>query len=180
VSWKPRDLTGVVVSLGPGSYTGLRVGVISAKVLAYATGCAVLGIPTFEVIALQAPLSARRIEVLADAQKDKVYCQPFERSADGILRPAAPLAIVPWNTWAANVPPGAVVTGPGALKYPDRLPPEVTVLPAEVREPLLSSLLARGLERLRRGERDDPYALEPLYLRASSAEEQWDTLQRPS
>ena len=52
--WSPRDLAGVVVGLGPGSYTGLRVGIMSARVFAYATGCALIGIGTFSAIASQA------------------------------------------------------------------------------------------------------------------------------
>src|SRR5205823_13861207 len=51
--WQPRDLQGVIVSRGPGSYTGLRVGLMSAKTLAYATGCALLAVDTFTAIALQ-------------------------------------------------------------------------------------------------------------------------------
>ena len=49
--WKARDLTGVIVSRGPGSYTGLRVGIMTAKTLAYATGCALLAIDTFAAVA---------------------------------------------------------------------------------------------------------------------------------
>src|SRR5579862_1914495 len=43
-SWKARALDGVIVSKGPGSYTGLRVGIMSAKTLAYGTGCALLAV----------------------------------------------------------------------------------------------------------------------------------------
>jgi tRNA threonylcarbamoyladenosine biosynthesis protein TsaB len=172
--WNPRDLTAVVVSLGPGSYTGLRVGVISAKVLGYTTGCVVLGIPTFQAIARQAPVSHGRIDVLADAQKDRVYTQSFLRDDRGALLPAGELRIVTWDEWAKTCPAGTVITGPGALKYPDRVPRGVAILAPDVREPQLESLLALALERLERSERDDPFALEPLYLRPSSAEEQWD------
>src|SRR5690349_16583220 len=56
--WKVRELDGVLVSLGPGSYTGLRIGIMSAKTLAYASGCLVLGLPTFAAIARQAPAEA--------------------------------------------------------------------------------------------------------------------------
>src|SRR5205814_2216971 len=50
--WKPRDIQAVFVSRGPGSYTGLRVGITSAKVFAYATGCALVGVDTFSAIAM--------------------------------------------------------------------------------------------------------------------------------
>src|SRR6267154_1673026 len=67
--WAPRDLGGVIVSLGPGSYTGLRVGIMSAKMLAHAIGCALLGAPTFEVLARQAASTVRELVVIADAQR---------------------------------------------------------------------------------------------------------------
>ena len=57
--WQPRDVQAVIVSRGPGSYTGLRVGIISAKTFAYATGCDLLAVDTFAALALQAPASVR-------------------------------------------------------------------------------------------------------------------------
>src|SRR5687768_12135976 len=53
--WQPRDVQLVAVTIGPGSFTGLRVGVTAAKTLAYAVGCEVMGVDTLEVIAAQAP-----------------------------------------------------------------------------------------------------------------------------
>src|SRR5262249_39039344 len=81
--WRPRDLDGVIVSRGPGSYTGLRVGIMSAKALAYATGCALLAVDTFAAIAAQAPPEALTLHVLADAQQDQLYVQPFRRAGAG-------------------------------------------------------------------------------------------------
>src|SRR5262245_25336168 len=90
--WRPRDLDAVVVGRGPGSYTGLRVGVMSAKALAYATGCALVAVDTFTAIALQAPDEADRLDVLADAQQDNVYVQAFARPGPGApMRPAGEL-----------------------------------------------------------------------------------------
>src|SRR5262245_29331387 len=59
--WRPRDLDAVLVSRGPGSYTGLRVGVMSAKALAYATGCRLLAVETFAAITRQSPEAVGRL-----------------------------------------------------------------------------------------------------------------------
>jgi tRNA threonylcarbamoyladenosine biosynthesis protein TsaB len=170
--WRPRDLQGVIVSRGPGSYTGLRVGVMSAKALAYATGCALLAVDTFRAVALQAPAEAALLDVLADAQQDRIYVQPFGRD-DGGWRERAALAVRPFPEWLAGREAGAWVTGPGLRKWEGRLPGDVPRVEPAGREPQPASLLRLGLARYQAGERDDPYALEPLYLRPSSAEEQW-------
>ena len=171
--WRPRDLQAVVVSRGPGSYTGLRVGLMSAKTFAYATGCALLAVDTFAALALQAPPSAMRLDVLADAQQDKVYVQSFVRSAPDGWRASTELAIRPFIDWLAAREPSAWVTGPGLLKWASRLPADVPILDASLWEPQPASVLRIGLELYLDGERDDPWTLEPLYLRPSSAEEQW-------
>jgi tRNA A37 threonylcarbamoyladenosine modification protein TsaB len=81
------------------------------------------------------------------------------------------LAILPVGEWLLTLAPEAWVSGPGLRKYAQRLPPGVNVV--EDRDPRPESLLRLGLARYLRGERDDVYAVEPLYLRPSSAEEQW-------
>lgn len=174
-NWRARDLDGVVVSRGPGSYTGLRVGIISAKTLAYATGCRLLAVETFAAIARQTPAGAEIVDVVADAQQDKVYVQRFSRTPS--WSSASPLKIAPFADWVAtlaDVTLGKVwVTGPALMKQRGRLPPGASVVAATEWSPRAESLLALGLERWERGERDDPFALEPLYLRPSSAEEKW-------
>jgi tRNA threonylcarbamoyladenosine biosynthesis protein TsaB len=170
--WKPRDVTAVVVSLGPGSYTGLRVGVMSAKAFAYATGCAVVGVETFAAVAQQAPPEVDRLDVLADAQKSNVYVQPFMRAAGGWTAAGA-LTIRPFAEWLAGRAAEAAVSGPGLLKWRTSLPAGVPVLDESLWEPRAESLLRLGLARLEAGLSDNVLSLEPLYLRPSSAEEQW-------
>ena len=68
------------------------------------------------------------------------------------------------------------VTGPGLEVFAARLPAELTVLPRETWLPLPASLLKVGLASFEKGERDNVHGVEPLYLRASSAEEKWDKL----
>jgi tRNA threonylcarbamoyladenosine biosynthesis protein TsaB len=169
--WRPSDLQAVLVSRGPGSYTGLRVGIISAKAFAYATGCALLAVDTFAAVALQAPPGCDRLDVLADAQQDRVYLQPFARASGG-WRPLGDLTIVPVAEWLARRPPDAWASGPGLKKWEDRLPPEARRVEEAQRDPQPTSILHLGLARYRAGERDDVWCVEPLYLRPSSAEEQ--------
>jgi tRNA threonylcarbamoyladenosine biosynthesis protein TsaB len=170
--WRARDLDGVLVGRGPGSYTGLRVGIMSAKAFAYATSRALIGVDTFAVLATQAPAEVGRVDVLADAQQDKVYAQTFAREGE-MWRAETELRIVPFAEWLAGRRSEAWVTGPGLKKWQDQLPAEVPRVNPTLWDPHAESLLAVGLARYRAGERDDPWSLEPLYLRPSSAEERW-------
>lgn len=172
--WRPRDLHAVIVSRGPGSYTGLRVGVMSAKALAYATGCGLLGVETFAAVALQAPAEATTVEVIADAQQGRVYAQRFRRATpDAPLSAEGPLAIEEFAQRFDQPRVDTWVTGPGLRVYAPRLAGWLTAA-EEVWEPRPESLLRLGLTRFLAGERDDVWAMEPLYLRPSSAEEQWE------
>jgi tRNA threonylcarbamoyladenosine biosynthesis protein TsaB len=171
--WKARDLAGVIVSRGPGSYTGLRVGVMSAKTLAYAAGCALLAVDTFPAIAWQAPAEARVLDVVADAQQDRVYRERFARDDADVWRTQTPLAILSVADWLPTLSGAVWVAGPGLENLAARLPGVTPIAPQPDWTPRPEGLLTRGLQRWERGERDDPFTLEPLYLRPSSAEEKW-------
>jgi tRNA threonylcarbamoyladenosine biosynthesis protein TsaB len=169
-AWKPGEVQAVIVSRGPGSYTGLRVGIASAKVFAYATGSAFLAVDTFAAIAAQAPEGVARLDVLADAQQGQIYVQSFVRADD--WQTVTPLAIRAFGEWLAQRDPASGVTGPGVPVYAEHLPTHVPRLPPETWHPNVASVLRLGLARYRAGERDDAWAAEPLYLRPSSAEQQ--------
>jgi tRNA threonylcarbamoyladenosine biosynthesis protein TsaB len=170
--WRPRDLDAVAVGLGPGSYTGLRVGVMSAKALAYAIGRPLIGVETFAAVAHQTPAAAARLDVLADAQQDKVYVQSFTRES-GFWQAAGRLTVQPFAAWLAGRAADAWVTGPGLHKWAGRLPAAAPVVDATMWDPQPASVLRLALARLAAGELSDVWTLEPLYLRPSSAEQQW-------
>jgi tRNA threonylcarbamoyladenosine biosynthesis protein TsaB len=171
-NWKPREVSAVIVSRGPGSYTGLRVGIMSAKTFAYALGCAAIAVDTFAAIARQVPDSVARVDVVADAQQDKIYVQSFIRDADG-WRALADLPLRPFAEWLAARQPDATVTGPGLRKWAAHLPEDVPVVSESLWDAQPQSLLQLGFARYSAGECDDLWTMEPLYLRPSSAEEQW-------
>jgi tRNA threonylcarbamoyladenosine biosynthesis protein TsaB len=171
-AWMPSDIHVVMVSRGPGSYTGLRVGIMSAKAFAYATGSAVLAIDTFAAIAEQAPAHIMRVDVLADAQQGKVYVQEFSRQqANALMESRSALVIRPFAELLEKRAPDAWATGPGLRGHEIDLP--ARMIASGQWDPQPESLLALGLLRYRRGEQDDVWSLEPLYLRPSAAEQQW-------
>ena len=170
--WGARDLGGVAIGRGPGSYTGLRVGIMSAKTMAYVVGCPLVALDTFAVIAAQSPAECGRIDIISDAQKEAVYIQGFVREYDK-WHANDELRVVEFADWLASRVPDAWVGGPGVVRYRDRLPVGVSLTAPECWSPSLDSLLALAVRRLDAGERDDAFTLEPLYLRASSAELQW-------
>jgi tRNA threonylcarbamoyladenosine biosynthesis protein TsaB len=167
-SLRPADLTGVMVSRGPGSYTGLRVGLATAKALAYAVGCQLRAVDTFAAIAEQVPAEARFVSVIADALQGQVYAQRFARH-DG-WRAERPLHITTAGAFAADLITGEWLSGPGVSVYDGQLPGTNPRAAGADREPRVESVFAVGL-RLAPLTREELFALEPLYLRGSSAEE---------
>jgi tRNA threonylcarbamoyladenosine biosynthesis protein TsaB len=173
-SWKPRDVSAVFAGRGPGSYTGLRVGLMTAKAFAYAVKCDLVAVDSFAAIAAAVEPRPGVLEVVADALRGLVYCQQYRHGADRGWVPVDGLAIVPVNDWTARLDPGATVTGPGVAVIEALLPPGIVLVPPDRRDADLPGLLAAGLARFSRAERDDVFSCEPLYLRRSSAEENWD------
>jgi tRNA threonylcarbamoyladenosine biosynthesis protein TsaB len=167
-SLTPADLTGIMASRGPGSYTGLRVGLMSAKALAYATGCKLIAVDTFAAIAEQAPPDAGQVWVIADALQGLVYVQGFARSDGGWLAADA-LRILPVEEWLPHATE-RWVSGPGLTVCADRVAKECRLVAEADREPRVESVFAVGT-RLQALSREELFALEPLYLRGSSAEE---------
>jgi tRNA threonylcarbamoyladenosine biosynthesis protein TsaB len=176
-NWQPSSIEVVLFSRGPGSYTGLRVGIISAKMLAYATGARVVAVDTLEVIALQAG-DRLPVEVVADAQQGNIYVQLFTRgNTPDIVRPASELTIRNVDDWLAARDASTWVSGPGLFRYSERLSAGARRIPAHEWEPRTETLLAVGMRRIELDQFDDPWTVEPLYLRPSSAEKKWEQLQ---
>src|SRR5205807_6782629 len=80
---KAEQIRLVATTVGPGSFTGLRVGVTTAKTFAYAVGAEVIGVNTLEAIAAQAPPDVNRLAVALDAQRQQVFAAEFSRLPTG-------------------------------------------------------------------------------------------------
>jgi tRNA threonylcarbamoyladenosine biosynthesis protein TsaB len=173
---RARDIQGVAVGLGPGSYTGLRVGVTAAKTLAYVSGARVMGFDSLHAIGRNAPAEVLRVSVLADAQRGEIYVADLCRVNPGAaLIPSGDTRIESIAGWLARQGPGVLVLGP-ALAVPRiraAVPDEIVATDSARNEPQGDRLAELARELWAGGRRDDPWLLEPWYLRRSAAEDQF-------
>jgi tRNA threonylcarbamoyladenosine biosynthesis protein TsaB len=150
-AWVPRgDLTAIAVGVGPGPFTGLRVGLVTARTLAMALGIPVYGVCTLDVLAVEAVDTAAvdgPFLVATDARRKEVYWASYD--ADGVRLDG------PQVSRPADVATDLPVVGAGALLYPDAFPHAVGP------EHPSAGVLA-GVVTEERAELLDP---DPLYLR---------------
>jgi tRNA threonylcarbamoyladenosine biosynthesis protein TsaB len=174
---KLPDVKVFAVGVGPGSYTGLRVGIMAAKTLAYATGASLVGFDSLAAIARNAPADARRISVIADAQRGNLYVADYLREATGPPRCTRATQIEPLVAWLARLEPETLVIGPAldAPRIRAALPHALNIAPPALNFPDGHRLIEQARELWDDGRRDDLWQLEPRYLRQSSAEELWNS-----
>ncbi len=132
------DVGTVLVGLGPGAFTGLRIGVATARGLALAGDARLGGVPSLTALALALAASpegeaGERFVPLIDARRHEVFAACYERGAGGV-RARTPLAAVPSADLEVYLEqfPGAVVGGDGAVLYAERVPRSATVAGAVV------------------------------------------------
>jgi tRNA threonylcarbamoyladenosine biosynthesis protein TsaB len=174
VGWRPRDVDLVAVAAGPGSFTGLRVGVTTAKAFAYAAGAGVLGVDTLDVVAAAAPEPIEHLWAVIDAQRGDLVAAEFRRAANRWMSAVGPAQLVPATSWLAALPSGSRVTGPGLSRLAERLPPGVEPLEPSLWQPTAEMVARVAIHDYRAGRRDDLWSLVPRYSRRSAAEEKWE------
>jgi len=163
----PRDVGLVAVGTGPGSYTGLRVGVTAARAFAYAAGAELLGVPSCDAWAAAAPLDARPLAVVLDARIRAVYLATYEAAGGAWTRRFGPELLAPAAA-AARIAEGSIVVGDGVAPYSEAFAGRVAA--ATPRRADAAHVAGIALARRARGERDAIDAVVPLYLRKTEAE----------
>jgi tRNA threonylcarbamoyladenosine biosynthesis protein TsaB len=171
------ELNLVAVGIGPGSYTGLRIGLTAARTLAYATRAALIGFDSLQGLAYNAPPESLRIHVVADAQRGDVYAADFAREAPEMpLISVSKSRVEPVSIWSERLDTRGIVLGPGldSSRIRAALPAGITIAEPHLHRPQAESLVALARDLWEGGQRDDLWTLEPNYLRRSAAEDQWE------
>lgn len=172
IGWK--DLDGIGVSIGPGSFTGLRIGLAAAKAMAMATGKPLIGVSTLQALALActARNENRLIGVLLDARKKEVYAGFFKHDAKkGMVQEGSPVVIPPAELLHQLQEPVTLI-GPGVAAYLDIFAgyDHIDIFPDYLAAPRAAFVGMLAAQDLAQANVADPATLAPLYVRASEAE----------
>ena len=170
-----EDLHGFGVTIGPGSFTGLRIGLAAAKGLAYASDKPLVGVSTLEALAGNIPYPRLPLVVALDARKSQVYTARFDSGMHGESVRVGPERISsPEELIAECQGTDTLFVGDGALRYRDQLKEQLgrrAVFAPSTAHHVRSPEVARlALARMSSCRREDLFSLSPNYIRRSEAE----------
>jgi tRNA threonylcarbamoyladenosine biosynthesis protein TsaB len=183
--WQPEQIEHVYLSLGPGSFTGLRIAIAIARGMHQAVGCKLIGVPTLDVISENALQSFAYVVPILDAKRGQVFSARYVRKADAvkselirIAEPALvdPAAFVRETLQLANGAPVAVL-GEGVDYHRDALAtvaaPNLQILDSSLWPPHAETVHRLGYRLAQQNGFADPTMLLPTYIRLPEAEEVW-------
>lgn len=164
--WAAGELTGLAVAIGPGSFTGLRIGVSAIKGLALALGLPIAAVPTLDALAAGLPGSARAVCPVLVARRDEVYTSLYRWDGPTMWREWDYMALSPRGL-AERLQEPVMLVGEGAALIAS---PFAQAAPAWRSLPSVAAVGHLGVQRLRAGHAVGAAELVPLYVRPSQAE----------
>jgi tRNA threonylcarbamoyladenosine biosynthesis protein TsaB len=170
-----EDIDGIAVVTGPGSFTGIRIGVATAKGFAYSLGQDIVGVTTLEAYGWQFKFFPGIVMPLIDARRNRVYAQGFvngEPVSEG--ENTSLLHVLEWCKAQENP---CLMVGDGAFAYRSQIEeklPSAVFPPGELGLLRPSAAASLGHARLSAGIKDDLFELNPSYMRKTEAEMKWN------
>jgi len=174
-SWGPGDLDEIYISVGPGSFTGLRIGITFAKTAALATGLRLVAVPTVRVLADNAPPEARNVIIVLDAKRSQIFTSLLVREGDYWIE-STPAHLDSLSGMLEHAPSPVYLLGEGLPWHRRFLPADldakgIIITPENAWRARATTVAKLGVEMARRGEYTDPLLLTPMYIRRPEAEE---------
>lgn len=170
------DIDAFAVSIGPGSFTGLRIGLSTAKGLSYAANRPIVPVPTLDAFARTLPYCSYAICPMFNARKSQVYAALYTWE-NHECRKVMDEAAVAIDTLLKNIHERAVFLGDGAKLYRQQisgaLGDRALFAPESRMSPSASTVAEIAIEKMGKGESADPVGLTPFYIRKSEAELRW-------
>lgn len=182
---RARDLDVVAVSAGPGSYTGLRIGVSTAKGLCFASGAALVGVPSLEALAASVadvPAQGDLILTAVPSRRREVYAAAFRREQHALapVAEAAALTVDRIAGWLPRTPRPCWIVGEAGPEIADLVGPNHRLLDPSLHRASAVTVARLGWRRWQAGTAEDLAAFEPLYLKPFEVRRQPAPFDRPS
>lgn len=178
---QPTDIDVYAASIGPGSFTGLRIGVVTVKSMAYAVNKPVVGVPTLDALAYNLPPGDKLICPIIDARNMQVYTA-FYSWDEGIFTRKSDymaVAVQELSEKLKDIKKQCVFTGDGVLVHKELLKSlmgeKVFFAPGNLLLQKASSVAELGLLKFLEGQYEKPFDLTPFYLRKPQAERKFDS-----
>lgn len=176
------EIGAIAVDTGPGLFTGLRVGVATAKAMASALRVPMVGVSSLDLLAFPLRTSNRRILSVVDARRGEVFYASYRQVPGGVQRLSEPQVGSPDQLCSEIQALGedVLAVGDGARRYADQLVDliKVEIADAGLAYPSPSSLVQLAHARALREEFVNPWELQPVYLRKADAEINWVSRER--
>ena len=179
IDLKIEKINGIAVSIGPGSFTGLRIGLCVAKGLCYTRSLPLLGIPTLDAMAFPLKEIPYLICPVLESKKDEIYDVVF-RGGESLQR-IMDYKCEDIQSLLARLSPlkeKKIFLGDGIKKYRDiikeKIGKDALFIDSQLNLPVATSIAFLGLNKIKKGEEDDISTLSPFYLRKSEAEIIWE------
>lgn len=177
------EISVVAVDLGPGLFTGLRVGVAAAKAMAHALRVPMIGVPSLDLLALPVRFSSRLITAVIDARRGELFYAFYRQVPGGMQRLTEPQVGSPDDLTSEIIARGedALLVGDGALRYREVFEglTKVEIVDDGLAYPSAAALVQLAHAQALREQFVRPWELEPLYLRKPDAEINWVTRDQP-
>lgn len=177
------EIGAVAVDVGPGLFTGLRVGMATAKAIAYALSVPMLGVSSLDLLAFPVRFSPRLIVTVIDARRGELYYAFYRHVPGGVQRIGDYLLGTPEDleSEVLALNEEVLMVGDGALRYVEHFEsiPKVELGDQGLCHPSAAALVQLAHAQALREEFDRPDAIEPIYLRRPDAEINWSTRSAP-
>lgn len=173
------EISVVAVDIGPGLYTGLRVGIATAVAIAFGLSVPMIGVSSLDLVAFPVRNTPRLVAAAIDARRGELFTAFYRQVPGGLQRVSEPRVVTPDDLYGDLLAAGTecLVVGDGGLRYGDLFSSitKVEVADVSLAHPSASSLVALAHARALREDFVQPDEISPLYLRRPDAEVNWQS-----
>ena len=166
LKWKAGDIDYFACGVGPGSFTGMRVGVATIKGLSLATQKPVIGVPTLDIIAGNAPETDKPIVTAVDAKRNLMYCSVYKKS-QGCIKRLKPYMLLSEMEFFKTARPGSIILGDAINVYKGAMQAQIkgaAILDRDYWYPRPRNIITLALEKIKNNKLSDAFSINPIYL----------------